>query len=258
MEKTLRTLSIVIYCSFTIWSGDFRLSASAGYGIPLGCTGTGIDGLDILPQTKETSNGTITQWKEIYYSGGNGLKADLALLWYFRPEIAAFISSGYSSLGGARSDAVGFKIDMSYLPVNMGVEIRSQPFLSKLSLYLRLAPGLYFPKTKVTTVPSSNYFIDVRYRTGFGFSSLLGIAAQMNKRVSISFEINPIYAFAEQKTIIYHQADGSTETWEYVRNTLPLPADQVSDSLHKVIYWHTGKRISFSSLSFRLATSFSF
>jgi hypothetical protein len=257
MKKLSGILLIIIICSFTIWGGNFQISASGGYGIPLGCTGSGIEGPNVLIDYKETATGSISQWKEIYFSGGSGLKADVSLLWYFRPDIAVFVSSGYSFLGGGKINVIGKDIAMSYVPINLGAEIRTQPFFSIFSSYIRIAPGLYFPWTRVSYQSNSD-FINVEYKTGFGFSSSLGISARMGKKALISFEVNPVYAFAEQKRIQFNYSDGSTETWEYIRNTMPLPAAQEADSLHKTYYYHWGERVSFSSLSFRIATSFSF
>ncbi len=246
-----------MFAGFQAWNADFRLSGSIGYGIPLGCTGSGIDGSNILANVKRTPDGSITRWNDVYFSGGNGLKVDLTLLWYIRRDIAVLLSSGYSFLGGAKSDFEQVDIDMSYMPVNLGLELRSQPFFKVFSPYLRIAPGLYFPWTKLNYA-SVNSNMDVTYRPGFGFSGILGIAAQVNKKSTVSFEINPVYAFAEQKSVKITNSDGSTQTWEYIRNTIPLPANQVADSLHETYYFHGGSRVSFSSLSFRIATSFSF
>jgi hypothetical protein len=44
MKKVSGILLIIINSSFTIWGGNLQMSASAGYSIPLGCTGNGVTG----------------------------------------------------------------------------------------------------------------------------------------------------------------------------------------------------------------------
>lgn len=208
-----------------------------------------------------TLNGDPVSRKDIYGSGGNGLKI-LAEVAYFINENIGIVAMGGKSMNGGyttqstSNDVAGTTViknttTASYVPVNLGLEIRAK--IGIIMPYVYMAPGLYFPNEKRTTTNSSWYDENFTYTftTGFGFTAGAGAAIMVSDKIGVKVEVSPTYAFANLTQYTDKSADNTglytTTTYIYKNNTAPLPP-----STANTFYINGQQRRSFSSIAVNL------
>ena len=246
MRRIIVAAAVVVSMVSMSNAQKLELGIDGGYGL-----GAGEDLQN--PTYTNDVNGTAVTWKDVYGSGGNGVKIMAEAAFFLNENIGIMAMAGYSMNGGFTSTqtyndfTIVYKTTASYVPVNLGLKIRAK--LGNIMPYVYMAPGLYFPKEKTnrtwTNQPDDNK--TYTFAMGFGFTAGVGAALMISDNIGVKLEVNPTYAFANVKQMTDDNGILGTTTTFY-QNDTPTPTLNGTNT----VYQHGQPRISFSSVALRL------
>jgi hypothetical protein len=171
------------------------------------------------------------KWEDVYGGGGNGWKIMAEGTYYINESFGIIAVSGYSwgggySIGSQNGTdpivyATKYVIKASYLPVNIGLKLRTR--IGNIMPYIYMAPGMYFPQQKETISRSGIFaapdeIINYSFAMGFGFTGGVGAAIMVLDNMGVKLEIVPTYAFANVTKSTDQQGNVTTTTI-YKNNT---------------------------------------
>jgi hypothetical protein len=231
----------------------FEFGVDFGYGLGLGDS--------VGHNSEDDGFGNHIKWEQVYGGRGNGFKTMADLVFYINENFGVIAMSGYSWHGGystasqRTTDGLYVNTDSvrsSYVPVNIGLKFRTK--MGKITPYMYLAPGLYFPKEKeiysqVTpglVLPDETYTYS--FSAGFGFTAGVGAAIAVTDNIGVKLEITPTYAFANVTQYTDQKSGQATATYVFLNNTATLPKNPPPNTY----YQFDQPRHTFNSVALKL------
>jgi outer membrane protein W len=246
----IAALSVVSMVTFSM-AQKFEAGFDIGLGIGVGGY---LKGFSVTID----SSGAATDYKQVYGSGGGGVKGMVDFTCFITENIGILAMTGYSMLGnyttGSQypSGSNQNTVVASYVPINLGLKFKAK--FGSIMPYLYLAPGVYLARAIGirTFTESPDYVETYSYAPGFGFSGGIGAGYNLSDKLGLRVELAPTYAFANLAKTTFEQ-DGITYTIIYKNNTIDLPADTETTS-----YRRNQIRDSFSSIAAKVGLFFAF
>jgi hypothetical protein len=263
MRRFLVVAAAIVSIVSMAHAQKFEVGLDVGYGLGMGdSVGNNL--------TNDTF-GMAVEWKDVYASLGNGLKAMVDFTYYLNESFGVMLMSGYSGLlveGGYVTESdfgtFGMKntVKTSYIPVNIGIKIRGGTMMGKIRPYVYVAPGIYFPKMEETNTltgllakPDDN--VTYKFSLGMGFSAGVGAVFALSDAMGIKLEVQPTYAQANiteyTETLVDQSYNATTTTYVFENDKTTL-----KDPEPNTIYRHGQPRRTFKSVAVKLGMCYGF
>lgn len=250
-------LSAIFIFSLVSYSmADVELGINFGYGFP---TNTFQDDW-FLPYAEYEGIETDTsyeysEYKDLYYSLGKGIKAGLDLTIYFNDNFGFYIGSGFSFLGvynientliyEGETETDNVSVKSMFLPINAGFKFKSD--IGNFSPYVYVAPGLYIPvgvnavwESKEGGITDKETY-SIKFAPGLGVATGIGAKIKISDSFGFKFEFSPVFASARVKEVEIED-EGEKYKIIFKKNEADLP-----DDTNDIEYYHGGPKYSFSS-----------